>query len=84
MKLIDFHKNLILASECENEEKYLKKKGIEVYEEDNPLHVALNTIWELAHDFCFTHIRKISRLSRPRSEERRVGKEGRSRWSPYH
>src|SRR5256885_8132145 len=23
-------------------------------------------------------------LGRPRSEERRVGKEGRSRWSPYH
>src|SRR5260370_40878021 len=25
-----------------------------------------------------------SRLDRPRSEERRVGKECRSRWSPYH
>ena len=24
------------------------------------------------------------RISRPRSEERRVGKECRSRWSPYH
>src|SRR5260221_13827946 len=24
------------------------------------------------------------RASTPRSEERRVGKEGRSRWSPYH
>src|SRR3989442_13720705 len=24
------------------------------------------------------------RLDPPRSEERRVGKEGRSRWSPYH
>lgn len=63
MKLIDFHKDLILASECENEEKYLKKKGIEVFEENNSLHVALNTIWELAHDFCFAHIRKISRLT---------------------
>lgn len=63
MKLIDFHKDLILASECENEEKYLKKKGIEVFEEDNSLHVALNTIWELAHDFCFARIRKISKLT---------------------
>lgn len=63
MKLIDFHKDLILASECENEEKYLKKKGIEVFEEDNSLHVALNTIWELAHDFGFAHIRKISKLT---------------------
>src|SRR5258708_31148510 len=28
--------------------------------------------------------RDIARLSRHRSEERRVGKECRSRWSPYH
>src|SRR5258707_7938611 len=26
----------------------------------------------------------LTRLVRYRSEERRVGKEGRSRWSPYH
>jgi len=26
----------------------------------------------------------LNRLSRARSEERRVGKECRSRWSPYH
>src|SRR5574340_1155553 len=26
----------------------------------------------------------VSSLGRPRSEERRVGKECRSRWSPYH
>ena len=28
--------------------------------------------------------RRVVELSRPRSEERRVGKECRSRWSPYH
>ena len=27
---------------------------------------------------------ELSRLSKARSEERRVGKECRSRWSPYH
>ena len=27
---------------------------------------------------------KVAKLSRSRSEERRVGKECRSRWSPYH
>src|SRR3989454_11607186 len=27
---------------------------------------------------------KLARLKTPRSEERRVGKECRSRWSPYH
>ena len=30
------------------------------------------------------HIREIAKLRDPRSEERRVGKECRSRWSPYH
>ncbi len=28
--------------------------------------------------------RKLSKKYHPRSEERRVGKECRSRWSPYH
>ena len=27
---------------------------------------------------------KVRHASKNRSEERRVGKEGRSRWSPYH
>src|SRR2546421_8008271 len=31
-----------------------------------------------------THITDKERVERPRSEERRVGKECRSRWSPYH
>src|SRR3989337_408737 len=30
------------------------------------------------------HAREAATLGGPRSEERRVGKEGRSRWSPYH
>src|SRR2546422_3697066 len=39
----------------------------------------------LQSDRCL-HDQKISEAGafRPRSEERRVGKEGRSRWSPYH
>ena len=35
----------------------------------------------LAHP---VRIRILRRLGRERSEERRVGKECRSRWSPYH
>ena len=31
---------------------------------------------------CF--FEKINKIDKPRSEERRVGKECRSRWSPYH
>ena len=29
-------------------------------------------------------LREATRSNQPRSEERRVGKECRSRWSPYH
>ena len=32
----------------------------------------------------FPYIKAIEELSHARSEERRVGKECRSRWSPYH
>ena len=35
--------------------------------------------------FCWdTHVTKIKGRNVLRSEERRVGKECRSRWSPYH
>src|SRR2546430_4381651 len=37
--------------------------------------------------FAFWHSERLGMLQRmglPRSEERRVGEEGRSRWSPYH
>ena len=33
---------------------------------------------------CFTHYHGDHISGLPRSEERRVGKECRSRWSPYH
>ena len=36
---------------------------------------------DLYGDEC---LRKVAEHSRIRSEERRVGKECRSRWSPYH
>src|SRR5256885_11599486 len=35
------------------------------------------------HPLSFAHYLRRDRINR-RSEERRVGKEGRSRWSPYH
>src|SRR2546430_9664071 len=38
----------------------------------------------LAHEPGKTHCRQRPCLARSRSEERRVGKECRSRWSPYH
>src|SRR5476651_2284493 len=31
-----------------------------------------------------TAVEELKKISKPRSEERRVGKECRSRWSPYH
>ena len=33
---------------------------------------------------CDTHAEHLSKIIQVRSEERRVGKECRSRWSPYH
>lgn len=63
MRLSEFHKNLILASECDTRKKYLQKKEIEVYDKTNPTHVALAKIWELSHDFNFQKLRQISGLT---------------------
>ena len=45
--------------------------------------VGLGKACEISNKNMTTHIRYLSKL-RDRSEERRVGKECRSRWSPYH
>src|SRR2546422_10163882 len=37
-----------------------------------------------AHTLTLGFSRRFATSKRPRSEERRVGKECRSRWSPYH
>lgn len=63
MRLSEFHKNLILASECDTRKKYLQKKEIENYDKTNPTHVALAKIWELSHDFNFRKLRQISGLT---------------------
>src|SRR2546430_17402908 len=44
--------------------------------------VAMFSIW--AEQKVAGHIQSRLGPNRVRSEERRVGKEGRSRWSPYH
>ena len=51
---------------------HLKQKDIDYINEKG-----LDTIRQHAKDF-------IAKREAPRSEERRVGKECRSRWSPYH
>ena len=48
----------------------------ERYERKKP-HVNIGTIGHVDHG-------KTTLTAAIRSEERRVGKEGRSRWSPYH
>ena len=54
------------------------------------LGVSPSSAYELLHEDGFPSLRIGSRLVVPkeqfrlRSEERRVGKECRSRWSPYH
>ena len=44
---------------------------------ENPANVFL--IWSMLAGYT-----ELAREIKPRSEERRVGKECRSRWSPYH
>src|SRR5258708_34002339 len=50
--------------------------------------IKLAAVVELLHSATLIHDDVIdsadTRRGRPRSEERRVGKECRSRWSPYH
>src|SRR5687768_17843519 len=41
-------------------------------------------LWEINEAFAVIPLDTMRRLGIDRSEERRVGKEGRSRWSPYH
>src|SRR5574341_474387 len=45
---------------------------------------ALRRLEEAAHAACLAEAGKLSAGRKKRSEERRVGKECRSRWSPYH
>ena len=45
--------------------------------------VEVDSIGPIRIDYFGDQIESISRIN-PRSEERRVGKECRSRWSPYH
>ena len=49
------------------------KKGISEYQ----------LSYDLGHSKNYIH-NIVTGYSQPRSEERRVGKECRSRWSPYH
>src|SRR2546422_9194808 len=46
--------------------------------------VALDLVVRLPVDHRPHEVPKVRRVSHLRSEERRVGKECRSRWSPYH
>ena len=53
---------------------------------ENIEHEALNQIYTLVKQPAFSDckIRIMPDVHAGRSEERRVGKECRSRWSPYH
>src|SRR5258705_6371060 len=51
------------------------------------LHARADPLEDLQHDPHILNVRKVAqddRIVGQRSEERRVGKECRSRWSPYH
>src|ERR1044072_2908859 len=75
--------NLQLINTLTNEPKIVKKAGQlmkllaivlkKEYNKDSPVHIPQHR-----------YILKKDGSARVRSEERRVGKECRSRWSPYH
>ena len=71
-----------------NDEALLKSGSDAAQVLDNPaFQSALEQLHALAHKaFKATDLRDAEglKLARQRSEERRVGKECRSRWSPYH
>ena len=48
------------------------------------LETAMRLLWNCPADLIRRASDACKKLSRFRSEERRVGKECRSRWSPYH
>ena len=54
----------------------LEKLNRELEKSEKKLRKAINDEKALQH--------QLKQLTRKRSEERRVGKECRSRWSPYH
>ena len=56
--------------------------GIETTE--TTLSYVPESAWGTAPSSAFTALRITSESLSGRSEERRVGKECRSRWSPYH
>ena len=63
------------------------RKGHIITKEDIPvlLSVGKDTIYIWENDETMMHENEAAEvLYRMRSEERRVGKECRSRWSPYH
>ena len=54
-------------------------------ETSSPSQDQINSLVNLYQSGQMTKTEQACReLLKPRSEERRVGKEGRSRWSPYH
>ena len=63
---------------------------VRLYDANNNLTKEFTDVYELSvgveEDYVFLYIRVVdlSNAAYKRSEERRVGKECRSRWSPYH
>ena len=60
------------------------RPGVERIKRIGGLHEFMNCKLPILTDSGGFQIMSLSKLVRIRSEERRVGKECRSRWSPYH
>ena len=67
-------------------DEYLKEKGFITNKEAEKLGIKRYKLAELVHKGKLERVKNgvYKKKNHRRSEERRVGKECRSRWSPYH
>src|ERR1039457_1719760 len=73
------------AAEAKREARFIVNRWLWVVGDLDPRpdkYEEIRIAWHAYHDRALGP--QARRLDRYRSEERRVGKEGRSRWSPYH
>ena len=77
------NKNILYCSFCGKSQHEVRKliAGPTVFICDECVELCMDIIKEESKD---TFVKHQDGLPSPRSEERRVGKECRSRWSPYH
>ena len=66
------------------DESHIRPDFLETFEFDSPGQLIITETDEFSAVCPFSGLPDLAYVKIERSEERRVGKECRSRWSPYH